>query len=209
MKNDFTKGVFKENPVFVIALGLCPALAVSNTLANALGMGLSVIFVLTFSNIVVSLLRNYIPQKVRLPSSIVIISTFVTVADLILKAYFPILSKDLGIFVPLIVVNCIILGRAEAFASKNPVGASALDGAGMGAGFSLALLAIAVVREPLGTGQITLLSDLLRLASPGAADFVFWSAPVSVLALAPGALIVFGLLKALSVWWSSRKGGKA
>lgn len=135
--NDFSKGLIKINPIFVLALGLCPALAVSISIENAFGMGIAVIFVLTLSNLIISLLRNVIPKDVRIPSFIVIIATFVTIVNLTFKAYLPSLSESLGIYIPLIVVNCIILGRAEAFASKNPPLRSVLDGLGEGTGFLL------------------------------------------------------------------------
>lgn len=144
---EFTKGVLSENPVFIIVLGLCPALAVSTQVVNAIGMGAGVIFVLLGSNIFVSLLKDFIPEKVRIPVYVVIIATFVTVVDLAMQAYAPSLSKSLGVFVQLIVVNCVILGRAEAFASKNSLGKSILDALGMGVGFTLGLLLISLIRE--------------------------------------------------------------
>ncbi|MBU8912981.1 MAG: electron transport complex subunit RsxE, partial [Spirochaetales bacterium] len=152
MINEFTKGLFKENPIFIIALGLCPALAVSTQVVNALGMGAGVIFVLLGSNIFVSLLKNFIPEKVRIPAYIVIIASFVTIVDLVMQAYAPSLSRSLGVFVQLIVVNCIILGRAEAFANRNTLGNSVLDALGMGIGFTLGLLLIAFIREVFGAG---------------------------------------------------------
>ena len=150
--NNFTKGLFKENPVLVLLLGMCPSLATTTSVINAIGMGLSATVVLICSNVVISLLRKLIPQKVRIAAYIVIIATFVTVVQLLLEAYIPTLSKALGVFIPLIVVNCIILARAEAFASKNGVGASFLDGLGMGLGFTIALVIISSVREILGNG---------------------------------------------------------
>lgn len=150
--NNFTKGLFKENPVLVLLLGMCPSLATTTSVINAVGMGLSATAVLVCSNVVISLLRKLIPQKVRIAAYIVIIATFVTVVQLLLEAYIPTLSKALGVFIPLIVVNCIILARAEAFASKNTVGASFLDGLGMGLGFTIALVIISSVREILGNG---------------------------------------------------------
>lgn len=149
---EFTKGLFKENPVFVLLLGMCPSLATTTSVVNAVGMGLSATAVLVCSNVVISLLRKLIPNKVRIASYIVIIAAFVTVVQLLLEAYVPSLSKSLGVFIPLIVVNCIILARAESFASKNKVGASFLDGLGMGLGFTLALVIISTVREILGNG---------------------------------------------------------
>ncbi|MCQ9208408.1 MAG: electron transport complex subunit RsxE [Omnitrophica bacterium] len=151
---DFLKGLWKQNPVFKFLLGMCPALAVTNSVINGLTMGLAVIFVLLCSNIVVSLVRKAIPHQVRIAVFVVFIATFVTVVDLFLKAQFPQLSKALGPYVPLIVVNCIILGRAEAFASKNPLPRSLFDGLGMGLGFTLALLLLGAIREILGMGSL-------------------------------------------------------
>ena len=156
MIKEFTKGLFKENPIFVIALGLCPTLATSTMVINALGMGAGVIFVLVCSNIFISLLKNFIPDNVRIPAYIVVIASFVTIVQMVMEAYAPSLYAALGVFVPLIVVNCIILGRAEAFANKNKVLPSILDGLGMGVGFTLALTLIALIREVLGSGTITL-----------------------------------------------------
>ncbi len=153
MKN-FTKGFIKENPIFVFLLGMCPALAVTATFETAFGMGLLVIFVLTLSNFVISLVRNFIPDNVRTPSYIVIIATLVTLVDLLSKKYLPSLAESLGVFIPLIVVNCLILGRAEAYASKNKVVDSLIDGVGMGLGFTFGLVVIGLVREFLGTGSI-------------------------------------------------------
>ena len=155
-REDFTKGLVKENPILILLLGLCPALGVSTMVSNSLGMGGGVIFVLLGSNIMVSLLKNFIPQKVRIPSYIVIIASFVTIVEMIMRAYAPSLYDSLGVFVPLIVVNCVILGRAEAFANRNTLGASILDALGMGVGFTLGLSLIALVREVFGAGTITL-----------------------------------------------------
>jgi Na+-translocating ferredoxin:NAD+ oxidoreductase subunit E len=192
---DFIKGLFKENPIFVVLLGLCPALAVSTQVVNALGMGAGVIFVLLGSNIFVSLLKNFIPEKVRIPSYIVIIASFVTIVDLVMEAYVPSLSKSLGVFVQLIVVNCVILGRAEAFASKNTFGKSVLDALGMGLGFTIGLLMIAFCREVLGSGTITLFAvgnfDGV-ISIPGLVD-----APARVIGLSAGALLVVGYLKSM------------
>ncbi len=151
MKN-FTKGLIKENPVLVLLLGMCPSLATTTSVINAIGMGLSATVVLVCSNVVISLLRKVIPQKVRIASYIVIIATFVTVVELLLEAFLPSVSESLGVFIPLIVVNCIILARAEAFASKNGPISSFIDGLSMGLGFTLALILIATVREILGNG---------------------------------------------------------
>lgn len=179
---EFTKGIGRENPIFGLVLGLCPALAVSISLNNAIGMGIAATFVLTGSNIIISLVRKFIPAQIRIPCFIVIIATFVTINELLLKAYFPVLNDSLGIYVPLIVVNCIVLGRAEAFACKNAVMPSVFDALGMGAGFTLALMGIAFVRELFGAGKL--------LGMKVASDFQ----PVTMLVLAPGALLTLGLL---------------
>lgn len=157
MKNNrlikvFTNGLLNENPTFRLLLGMCPTLAITKAASSGLGMGLATTFVLVFSNLVVSLLRNIIPEKVRIPSFVVVIATFVTIIDLIIKAFLPALSSTLGIYIPLIVVNCIIFARAESFASKNPVLPSVADGLGMGLGFTLALVMLSSVREIIGTG---------------------------------------------------------
>lgn len=151
MKN-FVKGLFKENPVFVLLLGMCPTLSTTTSVTNAIGMGLSATAVLICSNVVISALRKLIPDKVRIAAYIVVIATFVSITELLLKAYLPALSESLGVFIPLIVVNCIILARAEAFASKNNIFASFMDGAGMGLGFTIALVILATFREILGAG---------------------------------------------------------
>ena len=151
---NFSKGFIKENAVFALFLGLCPTLGVTTSATNGLGMGLATTFVLIMSNLVVSLVKNAIPDKVRIPSFIVIIATFVTVVELVMKAYVPTLFDALGLFIPLIVVNCVVLGRAEAFASKNTVWSSLVDGAGMGLGFTMALTILGGVREILGSGAI-------------------------------------------------------
>ena len=186
MIKEFTKGFIKENPVFVMALGLCPTLAVSSSVINAIGMGLATTFVLVFSNIFISLLKNFIPNKIRIPAYIVVIASFVTIVDMSMEAYVPDLHKSLGLFIPLIVVNCIILGRAEAFAGKNNVVKSILDGFGMGFGFTLALIVIAVIREILGAGQLLGYNVLPESYQP-----------MLIAILAPGAFIVMGLLMGL------------
>jgi electron transport complex protein RnfE len=183
MIKEFTKGFVKENPVFVMALGLCPTLAVSSSVMNAIGMGLAATFVLVCSNIIISLIKNFIPNKIRIPAYIVVIASFVTIVDMVMEAYLPALHKSLGLFIPLIVVNCIILGRAEAFASKNGVFNSFLDGLGMGLGFTLALMVIATIREILGAGQFLGMNVM-----PAGYQ------PMLVAILAPGAFIVMGLL---------------
>ena len=199
---NFSKGIIKENPIFIILLGLCPTLAVSTQVVNAIGMGAGVIFVLLGSNIFVSLLKDFIPEKVRIPSYIVIIASFVTIVDLVMQGYAPSLSKSLGVFVQLIVVNCIILGRAEAFANKSNLKDSVLDALGMGVGFTLGLALISLIREVLGAGTITLFAignfdGVIRL--PGLSE-----SPVRIMALAPGALLVIGYLKALFTWMETR-----
>lgn len=180
---EFTKGILKDNPLFTLALGTCPALAVTTSVSNALGMGAAVIFVLTMSNIFISLLKNFIPNKVRIPAFIVIIATFVTIVDMVMHAFTPDLYKSLGVFIPLIVVNCVILGRAEAFAQKNTVLASVLDGLGMGIGFTLAIFSIATIREILGNGSFF---DF-KFLSPDANTIIVFIMP-------PGAFLTFGFL---------------
>jgi electron transport complex protein RnfE len=180
---ELVKGVYKENPVFRLALGLCPALAVSTSVQNGLGMGAAATFVLLGSNIVISLLRKVIPAKVRIPCFIVVIASFVTIVELVMGAYLPELSKSLGIFIPLIVVNCIILGRAEAFASKHGLGLAILDGIGMGLGFTFALVLIGSIREILGDGKLF-----------GYMVFGPNFRPMLIMILAPGAFITMGLL---------------
>jgi electron transport complex protein RnfE len=180
---ELVKGVYKENPVFRLALGLCPTLAVSTSVENALGMGGAATFVLLGSNIVISLVRKAIPAKVRIPCFIVVIATFVTIVELVMGAYLPELAKSLGIFIPLIVVNCIILGRAEAFASKNGLWHSILDAIGMGIGFTFALVVLAAIREIMGDGKLF-----------GYMVFGPNYKPVLMMILAPGAFITMGLL---------------
>ena len=171
---NFSKGFIKENAVFALFLGLCPTLGVSTSAINGLGMGLATTFVLVMSNLVVSLVKNMIPDKVRIPAFIVIIATFVTVVELVMKGYVPSLFDALGLFIPLIVVNCLVLGRAEAFASKNTIWSSLVDGAGMGLGFTMALTILGAVRELLGSGAffgMKLISGdalLLFILPPGA-----------------------------------------
>jgi len=181
----FTNGIYRENPVFKLTLGMCPFLAVTTSVENALGMGAASTFVLLCSNFLVSLFRNVIPNKVRIPCYIVIIATFVTLVDMVMNAYVPALHKSLGIFIPLIVVNCIILGRAEGFANKNPVMASLADGLGMGVGFTLAMVLLATFRELLGNGT-WLDFNLLGQA--------FHNQPLLIAILAPGAFILMGFI---------------
>lgn len=187
---ELTKGVIRSNPIFVLLLGLCPTLATSSSLHTAVAMGLAATFVLVCSNVVISLIRRCVPKGVRIPCYIVVIASFVTIADLFLKAYFPAISDQIGIFIPLIVVNCIILGRAEAYASKNGVGDSLLDGVGMGIGFTLGLMLIACVRELLGSGTLWG-QPVLKAAGYH---------PMSVLIMAPGAFLILGLMLGLFNW---------
>jgi electron transport complex protein RnfE len=153
-KENFLKGIIKDNPVFVMLLGMCPTLGVTSSAFNGLGMGVATLFVLLMSNIVVSLIKSQIPSKVRIPAFIIIIASFVTIVEMVLEAYIPFLFEQLGIFIPLIVVNCLILGRAEAFASKNDLWSSIVDALGMGIGFTIALTALGAVREILGSGSL-------------------------------------------------------
>lgn len=191
---EFAKGIYVENPVYRMVLGMCPTLAVSNTVENAVGMGVAATFVLLGSNIVISLIKNMVPKKIRIPMFIVVISAFVTIIDLVMAAYTPALHKALGIFVPLIVVNCIILGRAEAFASKNTIIDSIADALGMGLGFTLALLSLGITRELLGNGT-------------------FWGYPVFgqhynpllIFVLPPGAFLVLGLYLGLFNWIDNKR----
>jgi len=181
---NFTKGFIKDNPVFVLLLGLCPTLGVTTTAINGIGMGLATTFVLVMSNLVVSLIKNAVPDKVRIPAFIVIIASFVTIVELTMQAFTPALFEALGLFIPLIVVNCIVLGRAEAFASKNNIGSSIIDGLGMGLGFAFALGLLGAVREILGSGAIL---GFKFIDGDGMLVFV----------LAPGAFIALGYLIAI------------
>ncbi len=183
---NFTKGIIRENPVLVLVLGTCPTLATSTSVINALGMGAAATIVLVLSNIVISALRKVIPDKVRIPCYIVLIAGLVTAVQMLVKAYAPTLDESLGIYLPLIVVNCIILGRAEMFASKNKVFASAVDGFGMGTGFTLALFLMAAIREVFGNGTFC-----------GIEIPVLAENKISILTMAPGGFMVFGLLIAV------------
>lgn len=179
-----TKGILKENPTFVLVLGMCPTIGVTSTAINGMGMGVATMAVLIMSNMVISMVKNVIPDKVRIPAFIVIIASFVTIIEMLMKAYIPALYASLGVFIPLIVVNCIILGRAEAFASKNGIIDSALDGVGIGLGFTLSLTVVGAVREVLGSGSIfgfTFAQDVMPL----------------VFVLAPGGFLVLGYLMVL------------
>ena len=191
---DFTKGFYDQNPVFKQALGLCPVLAVTNSVENGLGMGLAATFVLICSNLLISLVRKSVPTRIRIPIYIVVIASFVTIVDLTMAGFLPDLHKSLGIFVPLIVVNCIILGRAEAYAGKNPVGRSFLDGLGMGIGFTFALVLLGAIREVLGNGSffgIPLLGSSFE--------------PVLIMILPPGAFLTIGFVMGFFNWLENRK----
>ena len=183
---NFTKGLIKENPILVLLLGCCPTLATTTSAINGMSMGLATTFVLIMSNLVISLLKNFIPDKVRIPCFIVVIASFVTVVQLVMQAYVPDIYETLGLFIPLIVVNCIVLGRAEAFASKNPVWPSILDGAGMGLGFTFALTMLGSIREILGSGSIFNWRFLPEDANT-----------ILIFVLAPGAFIALGYLIAI------------
>ena len=193
-------GLIKENPTFVLMLGMCPTLAVTTSAMNGLGMGLTTAVVLVLSNAIISLLRNIIPNRVRIPAFIVIIASFVTIVELVLEGFIPSLYSALGLYIPLIVVNCIILGRAEAFASKNAVIPSIFDGLGMGLGFSVALTTIGAIRELIGAGEIfgvsvinNALAAIASLIGTEPIEYV----PVSIFVLAPGAFFVLAALTAL------------
>lgn len=207
LRKELTKGFVSENPVLRLVLGTCPTLAVSTSIENALGMGIAATLVLICSNIVVSALRKVIPSKVRIPCFIVVIATFVTLVQMFVKAFAPDLNESLGIFLPLIVVNCVILGRAEAFASKNSVIPSAIDGLGMGIGFTIALTLIAAIREFFGAGTLT-----LKVLGKGVTfDITEQLAkiglePILIFILAPGGFFVFGILIALANKLAERKG---
>ncbi|QMS84281.1 electron transport complex subunit RsxE [Candidatus Xianfuyuplasma coldseepsis] len=208
-KENFLKGFIQENPIFVFLLGMCPALAVTATFETSLGMGILVIFVLTSSNIVVSLFRNFIPSDVRTPAYIVIIATFVTLVRMLTQSYAFDLYNALGVFIPLIVVNCLILGRAEAFASKNNVVDSAIDGLGMGLGFTMALLVIGISRELIATGTLMYGVYLPFFVESEVVwfnlDWLFFMIPnfniqdymLPMFSLAPGAFITLGIILAL------------
>ena len=178
-------GILKENPTFVLVLGMCPTLGVTTSAFNGFGMGVATTFVLLMSNALISLLKNFIPDKVRIPAFIVVIATFVSIVDLLIQGFVPALGESLGLFIPLIVVNCIVLGRAEAFASKNTLFDSMLDGIGMGLGFTLSLTVIGAIREILGSGSIF------------GYTFLPASANILVFVLAPGAFFVLGFVMAL------------
>jgi len=190
----FANGVLRENPTFRLVLGMCPTLAVTTAAINGLSMGLAAMFVLTGSNLVISLLRRFIPDRVRIPSFIVVIASFTTIVQLVMEAYLPALYRTLGLFIPLIVVNCIILARAESFASKNGALSSVVDGLGMGVGFTIALTLIAAIREITGAGSIfgfPLIGETFQ--------------PALIMIIAPGGFITLGLLMALMNYLTSKE----
>ena len=202
-----TNGILNENPVLRLVLGTCPTLAVTTMAANGIGMGLAATFVLLCSNVVISLLRNIIPSQVRIPCYITVIAGFVSVVQMIVKAFIPSLDASLGVFLPLIVVNCIILGRAEMFASKNGIIDSALDGIGMGIGFTITLTIMGTIREILGSGTwMSGLDGLLPFLPEGFAIQVLPEAidPFTIMTSAPGGFFVFGILMAGATWLTSR-----
>ena len=188
----FTNGFLRENPVLVLMIGLCPLLAVSSSAIDALGMGIAATFVLALSNLAISFCRKITPEDLRIPIFIIIIATFVTITDYVMAAYFPPLHRSLGVFVPLIVVNCIILGRAEAFAYRNPVMDSLLDGIGMGLGFTLVIVIIGIIREVLGNGTIF-----------GSSKFIF--SPGLIMILPPGGFLTIGFLMGILHWWKGKR----
>ncbi len=194
---EFSKGIWAENPVIILLLGMCPTLAVTTNAVNGLGMGLATMFVLVGSNFVISLIRNIVPKKIRIPCFIIVIATFVTIVDMVMHAYAPELYKALGIFIALIVVNCIVLGRAEAFASKNNVLRSLLDGVGMGVGFTLALIALGGSREFLTSGSLF----KIKLIVPWDIKFMLTNG-------APGAFIILGCFLAGMNYINMRKAKK-
>jgi electron transport complex protein RnfE len=199
LSRDLTNGIYRENPVFRLTLGMCPFLAVTTSVENALGMGAASTFVLLFSNFLVSLFRRVIPVRVRIPCYIVIIATFVTLVEMIMHAYFPALFKSLGLFIPLIVVNCIILGRAEGFANRNGVLNSLADAIGMGIGFTLAMVVMATFREILGNGtwlNINLLGEK------------FQNQPILIAILAPGAFVLMAFIMGFFNIIEARKRGR-
>jgi electron transport complex protein RnfE len=196
LKENFFKGIIKENPVFVLLLGCCPTLGVTSSAVNGLGMGAATAFVLVMSNLAIALVKNVIPDKVRIPAFIVIIAAFVTVVQLLMAAYTPALNEQLGLFIPLIVVNCIVLGRAEAFASRNTAVASMIDGLGMGVGFTFALLLLGTIRELLGSLSVF---GYKLVDADGILIFV----------LAPGTFITLGFIIATMKWLKNRENIKS
>lgn len=198
LRHEFTKGIIKENPVLRLVLGTCPALAITTAASNAIGMGIAATLVLVCSNAAISLLRKVIPDKVRIPAYITIIAGFVSVVQMLVKAFAPEIDKTLGIYLPLIVVNCIILGRAEMYANKNSVLPSIVDGLGMGVGFTAALLSMGIIRELLGAGTVFGVPILTSLIDP-----------VIIFILPPGGFFVFGMLIAIANKLSDKETKKA
>lgn len=195
---ELLKGIIRENPVFVLLLGLCPTLAVTVSVENAIGMGAAATFVLICSNTIISIFNRFFPAKIRIPCFIVVIATFVSVVEMVMGAYLPALNAALGIFIPLIVVNCIILGRAEAFASRHKLWPSILDGLGMGIGFTIALIMIGLTREVIGSGKLWGTTIIGFYSAGGAVK------PVAVAIMAPGAFIVIAMIIAFSNWRKQR-----
>jgi electron transport complex protein RnfE len=204
LREEFTKGIFRDNPVLILLLGLCPTLAVSTSLENGLGMGLAATGVLLCCNIIISLIRKIVPKEIRIPCYICVIATFVTIVEFIMKGYFPKLDAQLGIFIPLIVVNCIIMGRAEAFASKNGLGRSILDAFGIGLGFIVALLVISGVREITGSGTFfnIPIANWESLRKAGILD------PAAVMIMPPGAFLLIGVILGIVNWRKIKKSKK-
>lgn len=200
VKDCFTNGIIRANPTFILLLGLCPTLAVSTSVDNAVGMSASVLFVLLAANVIVSAIRRLVPNRVRIPTFIVVIATLVTIVDLALQGFVPELSKSLGIYIPLIVVNCIIMARAEAFASKNPVTHSIGDALGMALGFGLAIFAISLIRQLLGSGSLEFFGVHL-FTIPGLSEN-----PAAIFLLPMGAFFVIGVLLALFRWLGVSEG---
>lgn len=196
VKKQFWDGLITQNPVLVQLLGMCPTLAITTSLFNGLGMGLSVLIILTCANVVISALRKIIPDKVRIPCYIIVVATFVTLVQMVVQAYMQALYDALGIFLPLIVVNCIVLGRAEMFANKNTIGDSLFDGLGMGIGYTMVLTAMAVVRELFGAGSLL------------GKQIIPEEYTVRILAQTPGGFFMFGIMMALLVWGLDRHGKK-
>ncbi|MFC1546124.1 electron transport complex subunit RsxE [bacterium] len=190
--HDFTRGIVEENPILILVIGLCPLLAVSTSVFNSLGMGIATTFVLLCSNILVSVFKKYIPNQIRIPIFIVIISTFVTITDYVMAAFVPALHKSLGVFVPLIVVNCMILGRAEAFACKKTIVSSILDAFGMGLGFTIVITLIGLIRELSGNGTLFGINLLSR--------------PALIMILPPGGFIATAVIMGAARWWQIKKG---
>ena len=194
---EFSKGFIRENPLMVLMVGLCSSLAISNRVENGIFMGLAATFVLVFSNVIIAAIRKRIPDSIRIPIFIVVIASFVTIVDLSMKAYFPVVYARLGVWIPLIVVNCIILARAEGYAYKNTVWHSFLDGLGMGAGYTCVLLIMGIIRETLGTGRIVMFDTTLFSLGP--------FNPPAIFILFPGAFLTFGCLMALLNRYETRK----